>query len=148
MTYAQTAPLEAQESRKGIRALPFVATAIIWGLVGLGVSLQGPGDALQSAKWMIGLWALCVIDLFALANVLRPILLLMTLDDDSDKRPAAMINALFWGIAKFVCLGLFCIALMSAQGVPQRALLTGLSTLLVVPLVGGFLWSQKELGRS
>ncbi|MBC7693014.1 MAG: hypothetical protein H7222_14725 [Methylotenera sp.] len=102
---------------------------------------------LQSLLWMLGLWTLCVLDLVALAKTIAAGIILMS-DQAPEKKSALAVQALSWGSLKMIFLGVIGLVLWKASTVPTVALLSGIGTLLIVPLVGGFWWSQKELSHA
>jgi hypothetical protein len=94
--------------------------------------------------WALAIWALCMLDFLTLARCGSSVLALMASGPNDTKRPYWMIQSLFWGSMKLLCLGAIGVALFYGRSIPSIALLLGLGTLLVVPLFGGFWWSRKE----
>lgn len=104
---------------------------------------QESGTPVLALAALVGFWALSVLDLVALTRFLSVIFKWMS--PDAEKRPLFLIQAMFWGLIKVVCLGLFFITLLKGQKIPMHGLLLGMGTLGVVPVVGGFIWSQRIL---
>jgi hypothetical protein len=100
-------------------------------------------DALASGFWMAIFWGLCVLDLWVLARFMSVAMAWM--NAEPEKRTAYSIQAFCWGLFKLVCLGLFIGVLLKGYEIPTYGLLLGMGTLGVVPLFGGFLWSQRIL---
>lgn len=128
----------------GLTLRPFVGVALIWGAVALilayRLGLPAPGAAMA---WASGLWALCVLDLWSLAKILH--LALGFSNVPPERKGPYLFQTLFWGAAKVACLGSFTTALIFADGAPSSGILLGTATLVIVPLGGGFWWSQREL---
>src|SRR5262245_57885523 len=84
-------------------ARPFGWVALIWGFaasVAVGIASDDPVSGL---KWMIGLWALCLLDLAALALLVEAVLKLSS-DLKPAQKPAWTIQAFFWGTTKLACI--------------------------------------------
>ena len=94
-------------------------------------------------SWIFVLWGFSILDLFAIASLFKAVYALSTAEPE--KRGAHVINASVWGMIKLACLGLFGFLLLRGHAIPTRELLLGIATMVVVPLVGGFWWSQKVL---
>lgn len=130
--------------------IPFVSISIAWfTLWAVWCLTAGNQEPLSTLKWLLALWALCVLDLLALTKAILAVMVLMSLTDtenDLAKRPALSIQAMFWGLMKLVCLGVLgAVLVMKSETIPRFALLAGLGTLIVVPLFGGFWWSFSSL---
>lgn len=120
-----------------VKPRPFVITALIWWVL---------GTLFTKSVWFTGVWAVCLFDFLAIFKTLACVLALMS-DAQADKKAVLLFQTLFWGLMKLGCLGLLGGLLMMSQrfGIPQNALLMGLATLIVVPLFGGFWWSQGAM---
>jgi hypothetical protein len=127
-------------------ARPFGWVALAWLALGLLFSFAFGHRELASLGWMFGIWALSVIDLAVLARLLAALGSCMT-DESPSRKSAHVFQALFWAGAKVACLGFFLLVLMNARGAPTASLLSGMGTLLVVPLLGGYGWSQSALSE-
>jgi len=124
---------------------PFLWVGLIWGLIGLFTSLQSENSPFHVMMWTLGLWFLCMLDLAAIAKTIAIVFILVSPQDLANK-PAMIVQVIFWATLKFGCLGLLGFLFWSfGKELPNMALLMGLGTLLVVPLLGGFWWSHKEL---
>jgi hypothetical protein len=142
--------MKRQRKFKGLdarTALPFLATAFAWlGLGAIGLFFWEPEAASRPAawSWMVGFWGFCVADLYALARTVFAVLAVAA-EESAEARAKLSIQALFWGILKLGCLGLFTLVLIRhGTGIPAKGLLLGLGTLIVVPIVGGYWWSQRS----
>jgi hypothetical protein len=116
---------------------PFVKTAAFWGLFGALVSLVARGDAtvVFAFTWYAVLYALSVFDLVSIAGLSR-----VLLGGTQNK-----LQGIIWGLAKVGCLGLFGLSLWKAKTAPTASVLTGLATLIVVPLVGSMAINTQKL---
>jgi len=142
-------------------ALPiFGSVALGWLVLSLLVVLavHGTGNlcaASVSAKWIFGLWLLSVLDLLAIAKLL--VTTIRVLDLSGEKRVAAIIRASYWGIVKLACLVLFVVLFLNAGqssgqtigaqtgAIPHEAIFLGMGSLVMIPLLGGLIWSQRIL---
>lgn len=129
-------------------ALLFFGVAVVWLILALGVGFVWclSGDGIRSLIWLTIFWFLSVLDLAVLAVLVKNIFEWM--NAKGENRPVYAIRTLCWGIFKVFCLGLFFIVLLKGQQIPMQGLLLGMGTLVIVPLVGGFLWSQKVLSNA
>jgi hypothetical protein len=124
----------------------FLYVALGWLICGASLSfwletqqeVPYPGLALGA---VVGLWTLSLLDLVALTRLLGVVFKWMS--PNSGNPAVFFIQTLFWGALKLVCLGLFFITLLKGQKIPMHGLLLGMATLGVVPVVGGFIWSQR-----
>ncbi|HAR41299.1 MAG TPA: hypothetical protein DCS07_01495 [Bdellovibrionales bacterium] len=136
-------------SRKLI--LGFLGVSLAWLVVGIGICwfFAPAADQLRVALyWMLLFWSVSVIDLLALGKTMAFVMNLVNLT--GEKRAAAAIRALSWGTVKLACIGIFIMLLIKASAGSSSSglnlgLLTGLGTMVSVPLVGGLLWSQRVL---
>src|SRR5438046_773181 len=106
---------EVQTSKRSV--FPFLAVGVLWCVFGvmLCLKLSPATESLVSVKWMLGLAALCLLDLLALAKVLQTAISLMSDGETPESRPAAIVQAMFWGAVKLGCLGLFGMILLSGR---------------------------------
>lgn len=125
-------------------ARPFGWVGLAWLALGLPLSYRLGHPGTLSLEWMVGLWALAMLDLIVLARLLVALGGWMS-DSDANRKSAHVFQALFWAGAKVACLGIFLLTLMNARGAPTASLLLGMATLIVVPIFGGYGWSQNEL---
>jgi hypothetical protein len=122
---------------------PFLWASFIWGVILLGLCWGLTPDSVQmgrSIRWGMLFYGLCLVNLVALVKTLNHVFQLM------GGKAGHSVQALIWGSFKLVCLGLFIIVLLKGQqNIPSVGLIAGLSTWVAVPLIGGFLWSQRIL---
>ncbi len=125
--------------------MPFVWVALIWFFVAGSVCyFFAPSDVplWLVMSWFLLIWALCLVDFLSMTVSFSKFLALKT--DRIWQEPRQLLEAIFWGTLKLVCLGLFGMVLIKGRSIPTVGLLAGFGTLVVVPLVGGFWWSFKE----
>ncbi|MEK6580160.1 MAG: hypothetical protein AABZ55_13115, partial [Bdellovibrionota bacterium] len=94
-------------------------------------------------KWTAGLWFLCMMDLLAMARTIASLIRWMSAS--SRDRVSLIVQALYWGTIKLVCLAVFIVILIKSKSIPPASLFLGIATLIVTPLLGGFWWSKREL---
>jgi hypothetical protein len=94
-------------------------------------------------RTFFGFWVLSIMDLVVLAKFLSTVAHYLNAKELT--RAALGVQALIWGLFKILCLGLFVLVLLKGQEIPLHGLLLGMGTLVVVPLAGGFFWSQRIL---
>lgn len=116
---------------------PFVFVGLLWLIGGIAYSPS-------AIKWTAGLWILCLLDLFFTAKAISAVSVLMV-EQSNQNKPARMVQAAFWGFLKVAALGVLIGSIYFGKSAPSESLVIGLGTLVIVPLVGGFWWSQKEL---
>lgn len=98
-----------------------------------------------AVQWIFIFWVLSILDLVALAKTLSSVMGLINSSEKSELRATYMVQTLCWGFFKLACLGLFILVLLKGQNIPWIGLLLGMGTLVVVPVMGGFVWSQRAL---
>lgn len=131
-----------QLDREGMT--PFLIVSGAWLILGLGFSAWfSDKQPFQAVAWMTFLWALCLFDLYALSRAVGAALGLAAIT--GEKRGALTIQAFYWGVIKLTCLGILGTILSYGRSIPTSSLLMGSGTLVVVPLLGGYWWSQKVL---
>jgi hypothetical protein len=134
-------------------AVPFLGAAVIWLALGSALCLwasRGTGVEFRAWAWLVGIWGLCVLDLLALARVVLGMLAFAGGGSEfsTEKKAALGVQTSVWGILKLVCLGTLGATVFVGRNIPSISLLAGLGTLIVVPLAGGFWWSQKVLSHA
>lgn len=134
--------IDLGDSKADLR--PFIYTAILWGLVSIGVILGFSSVPLPALKAWAGFFILSISDLFFLVKTIAATLLLMS-DQGAENRSAYAIQALTYGSLKLLCLGAIGFFLWKFSDVPEAGMFFGLGSLIIVPLVGGFWWSQAQL---
>jgi len=122
---------------------PFVWAALIWGVVASGWVILGSTEVGRALGWMLGLWAICLFDLVALAKMFDAVLSLAARGVQTNW----IVQAFFWATAKLACIAVLIAVLIAGKDAPQLGLILGSSTLVVVPLVGGLWWSRTQLSR-
>lgn len=126
---------------------PFFIVGFVWLAAGLGISLgtSGPEESTPAVlKWMIGLWLLCMLDIFTAGVALTAVFRIMRETLPVAEKSRWVFRAIFWGTLKFVSLAALVAVSMQGQAAPKTAVVLGLSTLVVVPLIAGYFWSKKE----
>jgi membrane protein DedA with SNARE-associated domain len=123
--------------------LPFLLAAAAWLAVSTLICWKMahfPGEMATDMKWMVGLAALCLLDLLALAQLVKNTFKLM---ETGENRFFSAIRASYWGTLKLACIVIFGTIFWkigSSQAIiPAEGVLAGISTLVVVPLLGGLL---------
>jgi hypothetical protein len=129
---------KASESLNAKGLTPFWLTAAAWAALGVVLNF---GAGVSGWGWFLAVWGACLVDFWVTAELLRRMLLVKG-DEGTETAPIAATVVL--GIAKVACLGLVGVVLWAGRNSPLRAILMGLSTLVVVPLLGGLWWYQKE----
>jgi hypothetical protein len=142
-------PIDPTETTTSVqnRALPyFIAAAVLWLMFGLLLCwmLTPITESPRRAMTWLGLLAgVCLLDLYALSQALSGLFDLMR--SDVGKPLFLVIRTSYWGGIKLVCV-IFLGFLMKSgtsgaqasagSGIPSVGLLTGVSTLVAVPLLG------------
>ena len=129
---------KASESLNAKGLTPFWLTGAAWAALGVALNF---GSGISGWGWFLAVWGACSVDFWVTAELLRRMLLTKG-DEGTETAPIAATVVL--GIAKVACLGLVGVVLWAGRNSPLRAILMGLSTLVVVPLLGGLWWYQKE----
>lgn len=137
MDLLATSATEKNSHLIDMKARPFVISALIW---------WGLGTIFTKSLWFSVVWIVCLFDFFAIFKTIACVLALMS-DTQADKKAVLLFQTVFWGLMKLSCLGLLGGLLMMSQRfeIPQKSLLMGLATLMVVPLFGGFWWSRGAI---
>ena len=127
---------------------PFAIAAVLWAVVGWAMCrhFSGAEELSKNLVWLFGLWALCLLDLLALGKTIQGMLAIAA--GVGENLSAYTVHTFSWGLIKLICLGIFALVMIKGNPIPTAGLLVGMGTLVVVPLVGGFLWSQRALGVS
>jgi len=122
----------------------FIWATLGWAAVSVAILFllsDTPGGALQSFALY---FTLAVLDLFFIVKTVAATLVLMS-DQGAKNRTAYAIQAFVYGGLKFLCLGMIGFCLWKIPSRTSGGVLLGLSALIVIPLFGGFLWSQQSL---
>ena len=142
--------MKQQKNKKpaGFYFRPFVWVALFSGVVGVcanGYLVDSSGRK-EAVLWFLTLWGVSCLNLAALTQAGLKVLGWMR-DTGQKHSPALMVQVFFWGTIKFVCLILLGSLIWRSRSVPGMTLVLGLSTLVVVPLFGGYLWSRTDYAR-
>ena len=127
--------------------MPILPVGVAWGVFGAVAlvasgGLEGSGPRLA---WFGAFWAFCMFDLMFMVRALAAVIHLMT-EVKTDRRPARLVQAVFWGALKLLCLGASGFLTYRARGIaPAASLWTGVATIVIVPLAAGFWWSRQQL---
>ena len=125
---------------KGLK--PFVWAALVWGAAGSAlVALLSPEPQRPGALvWWLAFYAFSVADLALLAGIVG----VLVGGPPSGSRSRGMARLLFLVSAKLAVLGAGVFLMIGNRGIPNASLLSGLGTLIVVPVLGGGLWSFTD----
>jgi hypothetical protein len=136
--------MKIQFQKHTVELRPFVVTAVLWAIacfVLLFTLDPNPNGALPTFFVFYGL---ALSDLFFLVKTIAATLHLMS-DQGAKNRTAYAIQAFIYGGLKLACLGAIGLSLWKFSNASSLGILLGLSALVVIPLAGGFWWSQNEL---
>lgn len=123
--------------------MPFAGTGLLWLSLSFWVSTWD-GFQGSSAKWTLLLGGLSLFNLFAWITGGVAIFNLVT--GISENRGLQVVRASAWALVKLSCVGIFIgIFVMRGERIPSISVWMGMGTLVVVPLLGGLLWSQRIL---
>lgn len=118
---------------------PFTMTALGWLALSIGWVALGTWPNrqayFQNLLILSGIWMLCLLNLLSLVKTIAGL---------GNARVSGLQTA-FWGAVKFFSLGFLVamIYLSKSKSMPITLVL-GISTCLVVPVVGGTIWNTKE----
>jgi hypothetical protein len=123
--------------------LPFLIATLAWAAVAAIFCMKMAhfhDEAVTSLKWFAGLSLLSLLDLAALTQVMKGALALM---EETENRFFSALRTSYWGSLKLACIVIFGIIFWkignSRAAVPASGLLAGISTLVVVPVLGGLI---------
>lgn len=126
---------------------PFALTTAGWGIFGILIMLGFTPEPYLASAWFCGFFAVAALNLFFLVKTIAMTMHLMS-HQGTEKRAASGIQIVFWGVLKLSALGVLIALVLKGENsgkVPMLAILMGLGTAALVPLVGGFIWSKKAL---
>jgi hypothetical protein len=126
---------------------PFLWATLGWAILSVAVLLFIADDVGQSMRSLAIYFTLAGTDLFFLVKIVAALMHLMS-DQGAKNRTAYAIQAFVFGGLKLICLGMIGLCLWKLPSTSSGGILFGLGTLVVVPLLGGFLWSQAELKKN
>lgn len=116
----------------GIQAFLLLIVLFVWGPSG--------SERLQAALWMYLYAGVAVLSLVTTARV---VFLLVEMASANDGGRPAGIG--FWLMAKFFSFGMLAILIwFGGKYHTDFALLAGLTTFVVVPILGSFFWRERE----
>jgi hypothetical protein len=121
---------------------PFFLIALCWYLLSSVILFITQEHFANSVKWLTILTAVGCLDLYAIAKVVQGIL---GITKAAEQKIVFITQIGLWVLIKLVCLILFGIALWVGREASGLALSLGAGTLMIVPVVGGVLWTQREL---
>ena len=115
-------------------------TSVLWAFIGMGFLMFEHRAGLPV---FFLFWAIATLDLFLLARAIAWIMLAM--GEDPKKLRLASIRAFIWWSLKIACVGILIAALWFNRTRDPVAIFSGLATLFVVPVGGGFWWNKRAL---
>ena len=133
-------PTNPKVERISIKQMrPFLVAAALWGAAGAGIValLVREGTTAHALGWWALFYVFSLLDLGVLAGLVAAML---AGPPQGDKARWA-VRLAFLGVSKATILIIGAILMMRNHGIPNSSLLSGLGTLIVVPLLGGGIWS-------
>jgi hypothetical protein len=133
------------------RAVPYFGLAAgVWIVISLFFCIKVTTDAValkRAVVWFAVLGGICLLDLFALAQALAGLFDLMQGESENPTRSPLflVIRTSYWGAIKLVCvifLGFLMVKGARGSRIPTVGLLTGVSTLVAVPILGFIFWQR------
>ena len=124
---------------------PFFLGSLSWLVLGLSILkiVRGAGFSwAPDLGWFFAFFLLSHLNLVAMIGFFRTLLPWMA--DAKSQDLGSIYHLFFWGTLKLGCLGLLIMILFSRRAIPNISLLLGLSTLWMVPLLGGLFWHRKQ----
>lgn len=133
---------------KGQSLRPFAWITLLYGAAaGIATVMNATaGQASRELFWFLALFFGSVVNLFALSKAVGKVIEWMQYSGQN-RSSGLLVEILFWGTLKFGCLILLGSLIWRSRSVPGMTLVLGLSTLVVVPLFGGYLWSRTDYAR-
>jgi hypothetical protein len=137
----------AEAPSLGKKALfPFILAGLTWIVIsGVLCFYFSPNadETRRSLAWMLRLAFISMMDLLAIAKVFYYVFELQR-PQEPGKRIFSVIRTSYWGAIKIACILICGTILVKGShlplGIPVVGLLTGISTLVIVPLAGGVVW--------
>jgi hypothetical protein len=133
-----------QLGKQAIDLRPFVWAALGWAVGGIALLFFFSNDQANALRSFALYFVLALADLFFIVKTVAAVLVLMS-DQGAKNRTAYAIQAFVFGGLKLLCLGMIGFCLIKFPGRVSGGILFGLGALVAVPLLGGFLWSQRVL---
>lgn len=131
---------------------PFIVCGLFWVALSTALCLYFSGNSEESKRaviWMLRLSFISMLDLLAIAKVFYYLFELQR-DQEPGKRIFSVIRTSYWGALKIACIVICGTILVKGShlpaGIPVVGLVLGISTLVIVPLLGGAVWylTQKR----
>jgi hypothetical protein len=126
--------------------LPFIICGLIWAFVSAALCFRysvSADETRRALTWMLRLWLISMVDLLAIAKVIYYVFELQR-PQEPQKRIFSVIHTSYWGAIKIACILICGTILVKGShlpaGIPSVGLVSGISTLVVVPLAGGLVW--------
>jgi hypothetical protein len=113
-------------------------TGLAWLLMGsLGLLLQAAPmeEKVRGLGVFLVLGLLCLGDLLSLSSLVK--ILVEIKSEEREKLPERIIRAAIYGTMKVCCLLGIVVVLKLGRSVPSFALIMGVSTLVIVPIISG-----------
>ncbi len=123
---------------------PFVWATGIWAAISAGILGLIAEDFPGALRTWAVFFFLAVTDLFFLVKTIAALLHLMS-HQGAKNRSAYTIQAAVYGGLKLVCLGAIGFLVWKFPNASRSGIFLGLSAIIIVPLAGGFSWSQSQL---
>ncbi len=124
----------------------FVYATGIWAILSAGLLWFFEKEPIPALRTWAIYFVLVVSDLFFLVKTIAAALHLMS-DQGAKNRSAYAIQAAVFGALKLVCLGAIGFVTWKYPNAPRSGIFLGLSAIFVVPLAGGFFWSQQQVNE-
>ncbi len=125
---------------------PFIACGLLWIAISGAFCFrfsENSDETRRALIWMLRLSFLSMIDLLAIAKVFYYAFELQR-PQEPGKRIFSVIRTSYWGAIKIACIVICGTILVKGShlpaGIPVVGLITGISTLVFVPLLGGLVW--------
>ena len=123
---------------------PWIEVVAFWVVLGsVAVYYFAPLQAGELLPRFLGLTSLGLIDLFTTGGLLRVVISIAAGREKNGL--GAAIRASSWGTIKLVSVGLLTVTIWRSRGSPPLPLILGLTTLVVVPIIGGIRWHLLNL---
>lgn len=129
---------ETNSSDSGRKYKPFLWVGLIWLVLGLSVAFVMPGayqEKISRVRWVLFLWFLVITDLIALIALVSAAF--EWFSGNTKNQTYLIIRTSSWVTIKLACLGTLGWVLYSGRNIPVVALIFGVGTMTVVPILGG-----------
>jgi hypothetical protein len=114
-----------------------------WLILGLGLLFywDRQGALGRSLAWFLVFWGWSNLSLITLGKTVARLAELVSSRTPAKKRMATR-GVFLWASGKIGCLLLVVVLLMQVRELPLSVILLGFGTLVIVPLLGGWVWSR------